>query len=114
MEVVGWHLGIPSSEVYGAATSYTELRVEKPGAHVLRVCTGLSCRINGAAELLAAAESELQLHAGQASSDGLVTLEETACAFLCSLAPAVELDGTWTGRAGLDSVRALVREVGAP
>ena len=27
MEVVGWHLGIPSSEVYGAATSYTELRV---------------------------------------------------------------------------------------
>ena len=113
MEVVGWHLGIPSSEVYGAATSYTELRVEKPGAHVLRVCTGLSCRINGAAELLAAAESELKQHGGQTSSDGLVTLEETACGFLCSLAPAVELDGTWTGRAGLDSVKALIAEVTA-
>ena len=32
MEVVGWHLGIPSSEVYGAATSYTELRVQKSRA----------------------------------------------------------------------------------
>ena len=43
MEVVGWHLGIPSSEVYGAATSYTELRIEEPGASVVRVCTALSC-----------------------------------------------------------------------
>ena len=31
METAGWHLGVPSSEVYGAATSYTELRIEKPG-----------------------------------------------------------------------------------
>ncbi len=30
MEVVGWHLGIPASEVYGAATSYTELRTTPP------------------------------------------------------------------------------------
>ena len=111
MEVAGWHLGIPSSEVYGAATSYTELRIEKPGAHVLRVCTGLSCRINGASELLAAAELELKQHSGQTSSDGMITLEETACGFLCGMAPAVELDGAWTGRAGPDSVKALIGEV---
>ena len=43
MEVTGWHLGVPASEVYGAATSYTELRIDKPGEHVLRVCTGLGC-----------------------------------------------------------------------
>ena len=30
LEVVGWHLGVPASEVYGAATTYTELRLDEP------------------------------------------------------------------------------------
>ena len=59
MEVVGWHLGIPSSEVYGAATSYTELRVEKPGNTVVRVCTALSCVVSGSRAILTALETEL-------------------------------------------------------
>ena len=109
MEVVGWHLGIPASEVYGAATSYTELRVEQPAAHVLRVCTGLSCWQNGGGEILAAAASELGAHPGRTTSDGLITFEETPCGYLCGLAPVVELDGGWRGRMTPDSV---VRAIG--
>ena len=111
MEVVGWHLGIPASEVYGAATSYTELRVEKPGSHVVRVCTGLSCWQNGGREVLSAAEQELALHSGHTGSDGLFTLEETACGFLCGMGPAVEVNGTWHGRATRESVSTLIHEV---
>ena len=95
MEVVGWHLGIPSSEVYGAATSYTELRTERPGDRLVRVCTGLSCRVHGAARIL----DDLRR---RVTSD--VTLEETPCAFLCALAPAVEVDGRWLGRVDPASV----------
>ena len=109
MEVVGWHLGIPASEVYGAATSYTELRVEQPGAHVLRVCTGLSCWQNGGAEILAEAASELGAHPGQTTADGRFTFEETPCGYLCGLAPVVALDGAWLGRVTPDSV---VRAIG--
>ena len=111
MEVVGWHLGIPASEVYGAATSYSELRIEKPGAHVLKVCTGLSCWINGGKELLRAVETELRSHPGQTAPDGLITFEETPCGFLCGTAPVVEMDGTWRGRATPEAVSALIREV---
>ena len=111
MEVVSWHLGIPASEVYGAATSYSELRVEEPGPHVLKVCTGISCWINGGRDLLQAVESVLRSNPDQTISDNLVTLEETACGFLCGMAPAVELDGAWIGRATPESVRELVREV---
>ena len=114
MEVVGWHLGIPVSEVYGAATSYTELRIKKPGAHVVRVCTGLSCQVNGAKELLSAVEAELRVHLAQTTSDGTITLEETACGFLCGVAPAVELDGSWQGRATPESVKELIREMIQP
>ena len=108
MEVVGWHLGVPASEVYGAATSYTELRTQKPGEHVLRVCTGLGCWMTGAGDLLGAIGQELGVHPGETTSDGRVTVEETPCGFLCGLAPAVELDGEWQGRATLESVRELI------
>ena len=109
MEVVGWHLGIPASEVYGAATSYTELRISQPGDHTLRVCTGLSCRMNGGNDLLGVVSTELRVHPGETTPDGAITFEETSCGFLCAMAPAVEWDGAWKGRATAESVRALIQ-----
>ena len=110
METVGWHLGIPASEVYGAATSYTELRIDEPGPHILKVCTGLGCWLNGGKELLSAIGADLDLVPGQTTSDGLITFEETPCGFLCAVAPAVELDGEWRGRATAETARDLIAE----
>ena len=114
MEVVGWHLGIPASEVYGAATSYTELRTAKPGEHVLRVCTGLSCWMNGGEDVLRSVSSELRTHPGNTTSDGLTTFEETPCGFMCAMAPAVEWDGRWIGRVTVESMSSLLRGVDSP
>ena len=109
MEVVAWHLGIPTSEVYGAATSYTELRIKEPGTHTLRVCTGLGCWINGGSELLDKVIAELHVHPGETTPDNAVTFEETACGYLCGVAPTVEWDGKWIGRATIESVMSLLR-----
>ena len=111
MEVVGWHLGIPASEVYGAATSYSELRIEKPGANIIRVCTGLGCRTNGASELLESLTSYLAIGAGETTADGVITLEETPCGYLCGLAPAVQWQGSWMGRVTSESLTKLVASV---
>ncbi len=113
LEVLGWHLGIPASEVYGAATSYTELRTERPGDHVIRVCTGLSCTVSGAPRIMDAFESETGLESGGTSRDGAFTLETTACGFLCALAPAVEVDGRWEGRVNPESVASIVGRAAA-
>ena len=110
MEVVGWHLGIPSSEVYGAATSYTELRTEEPGETLVRVCAALPCLVSGSAAILSTLESELGVKSGQTSDDARYTLEEVPCGFLCGMAPAVEIDGRWHGRLDPDSALRLVRE----
>jgi NADH:ubiquinone oxidoreductase subunit E len=114
MEVVGWHLGIPASEVYGAATSYSELRVDKAGEHLVRVCTALSCWLNGGRELLGALQDELGVHPGSTTGDGRFTLEEAPCGFLCGLAPAVELDGAWHGRMAPDLVQGLIARADGP
>ena len=97
MEVVGWHLGIPASEVYGAATSYTELRIKQPRPTIIRVCTALSCLVKGSADILVALQKELP--------DSDFTLEEVPCGFLCGMAPAIEINGRWRGR--LDSKSAI-------
>ena len=107
MEVVGWHLGIPASEVYGAATSYTELRIEDPGDTVVRVCTALSCVVAGSKDILTALESELG--AGDGAEEAVFTLEETPCGFLCGMAPAIEVNGRWHGRLDTKSAIELVR-----
>ncbi len=109
MEVVGWHLGIPSSEVYGAATSYTELRVEEPGKVVARVCTALACAVAGSDAILEALSSEFGAAAGGTSEDGLVTLEEARCGFLCAMAPAIEVSGKWHGRVDARAAIDLVK-----
>lgn len=107
MEVTSWHLGIPVSEVYGAATSYTELRVNKPGKHVLRVCTGLGCWLTGGREILDKLQAELGINAPATTPDDRVTLEEAPCTYMCGMAPVVELDGACTGRATLESIQSL-------
>ena len=106
MEVVGWHLGIPASEVYGAATSYTELRTTAPGSHVIRVCTGLGCRINGAGDILDTVRESFAEASGEE-----MTVEETPCGFLCGMAPALEIDGVWHGRVDAASVKAQLEEL---
>ena len=113
MEVVGWHLGIPASEVYGAATSYTELRLRQPGTLTARVCLGLSCRLNGGDRIMDAMESALGIRRGETASDGSATLEETACGFLCAVGPAIEVNGRWHGRVTADDALSLVAAQGA-
>ena len=102
LQIVGWHLRIPASEVYGAATSYTELRIKEPGQHIVRVCTGLSCWHGGGKELW---ESLRQRWADKAQE---LTLEETPCGFLCPMSPAIEIDGRWHGRVTPESLPRLV------
>lgn len=91
LQVVGWHLRVPASEVYGAATSYSELHTVGPQTHAITVCTGLACWLAGGAELLASAQEQL---------DGRIDcgVATTPCAFICAVAPAVSVDGRWFGR----------------
>lgn len=108
MQAVGSHVRVPNSEVYGAATSYSELSIDPPARHTLRVCTGLSCLLNGDGDLLDSLSEELGVRPGEAVGDGETALEETACGFLCGVAPAVHWDGRWIGRATVESVSQLV------
>ena len=99
---VASQLRVPLSEAYGVATDYPEFRLAEPAKRIVRVCTGVSCRIRGGLELLTTLETVAGLD---------VTLEPFDCAFNCSVAPVVEVDGVHHGRL---SGNELERILGAP
>ena len=106
LQVVGWHLRVPASEIYGAATSYSELRIEIPARHTVTVCTGLACWLAGGEELLAAAQralatgddTSINTTSINTTSIDTTSIDTTACAFICGVAPAASVDGRWLGR----------------
>ncbi len=108
LQIVSWHLRVPASEVYGAATSYTELRLDDPGEHLVRVCAGLSCWHSGGRELLRLISDRLAQAQADSPQEAGTTLEETACGYICAMAPAVEVDGQWYGRVSAQDLPDLV------
>ena len=102
LTAVAAHLRVPLSEAYGVATHYPEFRLAEPRARVVRVCTGVSCRIRGGLRLL----ESLTASAGED-----VTLEPFDCAFNCSMAPIVEVNGVAHGRVAVGD---LARVLSAP
>ena len=103
LQVVGWHLRVPASEIYGAATSYSELHLDPPKGRNVVVCIGLACWQSGGEELLSAASQRPE-------SEGSTDVTTTACAFMCGLAPAVRVDGTWRGRMDAPRLAALIED----
>ncbi|MGH7335502.1 MAG: NAD(P)H-dependent oxidoreductase subunit E [Candidatus Rokuibacteriota bacterium] len=102
------HLRVPLSEVWGVATHYPELRLTPPGRRLVRVCTGVSCRVRGGVALLRECERRLGVGAGATTPDGEATLEEMDCAFACGVAPVVEVQHRRWGRVRLEDLdRAL-------
>lgn len=98
------HLRVPLSEVWGVATHYPELRLTPAGRRLVRVCTGVSCRVRGGLDLLRECERRLGLEAGATGGDGEVTLEAMDCAFACAVAPLIEVQHRRLGRATVEDL----------
>jgi NADH:ubiquinone oxidoreductase subunit E len=96
MEVLGWHLGKPASEIYGAATSYSELHLFPGDENDVSICTGLSCSENGALEIRELINSSYELK---------YNLKEVPCAFMCAVGPVIKRNGRWIGKLNSSNIK---------
>jgi NADH-quinone oxidoreductase subunit E len=85
-------LGLPVSEVTSVATFYSMFHTEPPGRHHIRVCTNLSCYLNGCGDVLERLCRGLGIRPGETTPDGGVTLEAVECLAACEEAPVVLVD----------------------
>ena len=113
MERIAHHTGVPAAKVFGVATFYSQFRLEPVGRHVIRVCHGTACHVQGAVAVTDAICDELEVEPGKTTSDGQFTVESVACLGCCSLAPVMMIGEDTFGRLTPDEARKIVRRYGA-
>jgi len=85
-------LGLPLTEVMAVATFYSMFHTERLGRHEIRVCTNLSCHLNGGDRILDHLCSRLGIRPGGTTPDGRVTVEPVECLAACEEAPVMLVD----------------------
>lgn len=81
--------GIKYAKVMGVITFYAQFRLRPIGKHLIMVCQGTACHVNGSEKVAQALLDELHIAAGETTPDGLFTVENVACLGCCSMAPVM-------------------------
>ncbi len=111
IEQIAMATGVPASEVYGVITFYRQFRLKPLGRHVIRVCKGTACHVQGAEMISRTLEEELGIREGETTEDGLFTFLEVACLGCCSLAPVLMIGERAYGRLTPQRLRSILRRV---
>jgi NADH-quinone oxidoreductase subunit E len=109
LETVSERMGVPSSQVYGVATFYSQFYLTRRGRHIIRQCDGTACHVRGAAKIIRAVEEELGIKAGETTPDYKVTYEVVYCLGACGLSPVAMVDGEVVGQLVPEKMVEIVR-----
>jgi len=101
-------IDLSPAQCLAVASFYDMFFLEPVGAHVVEVCTNVSCALVGAADVVAAFERELGVRLGETSADGKVTLRSVECLGGCGWAPVVSVDHRYHEHFTPDDAKAVV------
>ena len=107
---IGEVVNIPAAEIYGVITFYSQFRLKPLGKHVVRICEGTACHVNGAKNVLKVLQNELGIAVGETTEDGLFTLQSVACLGCCSLAPVIMIDDDTHGNLTADKTKKVIKK----
>jgi len=113
MYYIGEKTGNSPAKVMGVATFYTQFRTTPVGKHLIMLCQGTACHVNGAERVLKALCEELNIEDGGTSADGLFSLKTVACLGCCSLSPVMMVGEDTYGSLTPDKAVAIIREIRA-
>lgn len=101
-------LGIKMSGIMGVVTFYAQFKTKPAGKHLILLCRGTACHVNGSADIEDSIKNHLNVKEGEMTKDGLFTYENAACLGCCSLSPVMMVgDKTYGNLTGESAVRIL-------
>lgn len=89
IKAISQALNIKVAKIMGVITFYAQFRLNPIGKHLIMVCQGTACHVNGSEKIAEALEDELSIREGETTGDKLFTLENVACLGCCSMAPVM-------------------------
>lgn len=109
MEKMSEVLDMPIAEIYGVVTFYSQFTTEPKGKHVIGVCLGTACYVNGSQTILDLLVEMTGAPVNGTSEDNLFSIDATRCMGACGLAPVVSVDGTVYGcKKQLEELKMLI------
>jgi NADH-quinone oxidoreductase subunit E len=96
-------------DVYGVATFYKSFSLKPRGKHLCSVCLGTACHVRGGQVIAEEFERQLDIKAGETTSDNEFTLETVACLGACALGPIVVVDGHYFSKVNTAKVRSILK-----
>ena len=103
--------GLTPAKVLGVATFYSQFRFTAVGKHLIMVCKGTACYVNGAERIIDAISEELGIGNNETTADGLFSLSIVSCLGCCSLAPVMMINEDTYGSLTPDKVKKILRQI---
>lgn len=103
-------LGISPAKVYGVVSFYSYFSTNPVGEHKISVCLGTVCFVKDSDKIMSEFEKQLNIKAGETTSDLKFTLDGLRCVGACGLAPVVVVDGKVYGLCTPDQVTDILDE----
>ena len=92
---VSEELDVPLIEVFRLANFYKAFSLKPRGRHLITVCEGTACHVQGAPRIVEEVLAQLEVQPGETTKDGDFTVETVNCVGACALAPVVIIDGEY-------------------
>jgi NADH-quinone oxidoreductase subunit E len=103
-------VGIPSADIYGVITFYSQFRLKPMGKNIIKVCDGTACHVNSSTAIIRTIESELQISNDETTEDGLFTMQKVACLGCCSLSPVIMVNDETYGLLTPKKVQQILKD----
>ena len=103
--------GVRPSKVMGAVTFYTQFRTKPVGKHLILLCQGTACHVNGSGDIEDAIKDYLKVDEGEITEDGLFTYNNVACIGCCSLSPVMMIGDKAHGNLTKDAAVAVLKQI---
>ena len=110
VRMIGEHLGLPTSKIYGLATFYNQFTFSARGKFHIQVCDGSSCHLEKNGDLLKELYKQLGIRNGQTTRDGMFSLEVLACIGACGQAPVMVINGDYYARVTPSGIREILED----
>ncbi len=102
---------ITPAQIAGVSTFYTQFRHQPVGEHMISVCHGTACHVQGAQQITDAFRRHLDIPEHEDTDAGrLFTVQKVNCLGCCSLAPVLQIDGVTYGHLTPDIVPRVIRD----
>ena len=108
LEKLAEEMGRSLVDIYGVATFYRAFSLKPRGKHLISVCLGTACHVQGGGRIAEVFQKELGIKSGETTSDREFSLETVNCLGACALGPVVVADGHYFSKVRTSEIKGII------